>query len=112
MKHPPLTAISESVGDVLSTGTGIVHDLGSTAAEKLPELPDTVNRLAQRAQRRFRPKKKKRLRVTPVLIVAAALAAFIAVMAWRRRASTATELTQHAPPREYTEQATAAAAGR
>jgi hypothetical protein len=111
MKHPPLTAISESVGDVLSTGTGIVHDLGSTAAEKLPELPDTVNRLAQRAQRRFRPK-KKRLRVTPVLIVAAALAAFIAVMAWRRRASTATELTQHAPPREYTEQATAAAAGR
>ncbi len=111
MKHPPLTAISESVGDVLSTGTGIVHDLGSTAAERLPELPDTVNRLAQRAQRRLRPK-KKRFPVKPVLIVAAALAACIAVMAWRRRASTMDEHVSHVPPREYTERATAAAGGQ
>jgi hypothetical protein len=111
MKHPPLAAISESVGEALSAGTGIVHDLGSTAVEKLPELPDTVNRLAHRAQRRFRPP-KKRFPVKPVLIIAAALVACVAVIAWRRRAATADEPIQHAPPREYTERATAAAGGR
>jgi hypothetical protein len=108
MKHQPLTAISESVGDVLSAGSGIVHDLGSTAAEKLPELPDTVNRLAQRAQHRLRPP-KKRFPTGPVLIVAAALAVCVALIAWRRRASTPDEQVQHTPPREYTERATAIA---
>jgi mitochondrial fission protein ELM1 len=111
MKHPPLTAISESVGEALSAGSGIVHDLGSTAAEKLPELPDTVNRLAHRAQRRFRPA-KKRSPLRPALIIAAVLVACVAVIAWRRRAATSDELVQHAPPREYTERATAAAGGR
>ena len=107
----PLTTISESVGEALSAGSGIVHDLGSTAAEKLPELPDTVNRLAHRAQRRFRPP-KKRFPLTPVLIAAAVLAVCVALIAWRRRASTANEQVQHAAPREYTERATVAAGGR
>lgn len=111
MKHAPLTAISESVGEALSAGSGIVHDLGSTAAEKLPELPETVNRLAKRAQRRIRPP-KKRFPTRPVLIVAAALAVCVALIAWRRRATTTDEPIQHTPPREYTERATAAAVGR
>ena len=111
MKHPPLTAISESVGEALSAGSGIVHDLGSTAAEQLTELPDTVNRLAQRAQRRIRPP-KKRFPVRPALLIAAALAACVVLIAWRRRASSTDQLGQHAPPREYTEAATAAAGAR
>src|SRR5262245_33578749 len=102
MKHPPLTAISETVGEALSAGSEIVHDLGSTAAEKLPELPDTVNRLAHRAQRRFRPPKKQ-FPLLPVLIVAAVLAVCVALIAWRRRAATTDEQVQHTPPREYTD---------
>jgi hypothetical protein len=110
MKHPPLTAISESVGEALSAGSGIVHDLGSTAAERLPELPVTVNRLANRAQRRFRPA-KKRSPLRPALIIAAALVACVAVIAWRRRAATNIDQVSHTPPREYTDRATAAAGG-
>jgi hypothetical protein len=105
--NSPLTAISESVGEALSAGSGIVHELGSTAAEKLPELPDTVNRLAHRAQRRFRPP-KKRFPIRPVVLIAIALAACTAVIVWRRRSSNDQQAT-HVPPREYTERATAAA---
>src|SRR5262245_65379379 len=106
MKHQPLSTISDSVGEALSVGSGLVHDLGSTAAEKLPELPDTVNRFAQRAQRRFRPP-KKRFPIRPVLLVAAVLAVGVALIAWRRRAATTDEQVTHVPPREYTERATA-----
>jgi hypothetical protein len=105
--NSPLTAISESVGEALSAGSGIVHDLGSTAADKLPELPDTVNRLAHRAQRRLRPP-KKRFPMRPVVLIAIALAVVTAVIVWRRRPSSA-EQVSHVPPREYTEGATAAA---
>jgi hypothetical protein len=114
-KHAPLAAISESVGDALSAGSGIVHDLGTTAVERASEvaseLPGTVTQLTKRAKRRVRPaKSKSRSPLWPILI-AAAIATCVAVVAWRRRSNRADEQATSIPPRDYTDRATAAAVG-
>jgi hypothetical protein len=116
-KQTPLAAISENVGDALSAGSGFVQDLGSTAVHKASdvasEIPETVSRLAQRAERRIRPPKRRSPSWSPWTIAGiVALVVCIALIVWRRRSPGPVDEYGALPPEEYTERAAAAAVGR
>jgi hypothetical protein len=105
MKNAPLPAISESIGDTLSAGGDLVHDLGTTAVAR-------AGGLARRLGRR-------RVKVwwrQPKWMVAIAIAAVGGVVAAgiirsRRARAGSDEWAVAGEPTEFTERAAAASGG-
>ncbi len=90
MKNAQLPAISESVGDALSAGSSLVHELGTTAVERAGELASTavhrlsdlpVDRLTRPAQRRLGRRRVRVWRRRPIWSVTIVLAVVVAVAA-------------------------------
>jgi len=118
-------AVSDAVGEAWAHGSGLVHDLATSAADlatdlattvadKAPEIPERVGGLARSARRRLSPAPPPR-RWKPWMLVAAVAAAFVAVGWWRRRSSSSSPAVDSGPRhtpnpvREHTDRATSAA---
>lgn len=95
MKNAPLTTITEGVSDVLSTGTEIVHDLGSSAVELVTGLTRTKRTPWWR-------------RPGWVALIVVALVGAVAIFEWRRRAEAGETSVDR--PRERADRAAASAA--
>ena len=113
--------VSGAVGDALSAGGSIAHDLATTTADRavdlasatahtVPELPERVAELVGSAKRRLVPPPKRH--ISPWLLVIAAVAAFAAAGWWmrsRRDPGVDTGPLGSNPARPHTDRATAAA---
>ena len=77
MRTPALSELTESVGDVVSTGTSVLGELAGSAAGLLADVPERVVELAQGAP----PPRRKSPWVLAILVAAVAAA----VVWWLRR---------------------------
>ena len=77
MRTPALSELTESVGDVVSTGTSVLGELAGSAAELVAEVPDRLADLTRRAP----PPRRKSPWVLAIVVAAAAAA----VVWWLRR---------------------------
>ncbi|MBA3606582.1 MAG: hypothetical protein M3487_02550 [Actinomycetota bacterium] len=86
--------VSDAVGDAWSAGAHRAHDLATTTADRaaslatatahqVPELPERMSDLVDTAKRRWGPQPKRH--VSPWLLAAAAMIAFVAAGWWMRR---------------------------
>jgi hypothetical protein len=77
VRTPALSELTESVGDVVSTGTSVLGELAGSAAGLVADVPERVAELTRRAP----PPRRKSPWVLAIVIAAAAAA----VIWWLRR---------------------------
>ena len=77
MRTPALSELTESVGDVVSTGTSVLGELAGSAVGLVAEVPDRVAELT----RRDPPPRRKSPWVLAIVVAVAAAA----VVWWLRR---------------------------
>jgi hypothetical protein len=77
VRAPALSELTESVGDVVSTGTSVLGELAGSAVGLVADVPERVAELTRRAP----PPRRKSPWVLALVIAAAAAA----VLWWLRR---------------------------